>query len=823
MKTHFLILAFICLFSKSEARLFRGSAINKFLKSAKKSAKKAVLKESIEKVYGNTTFTHPTHEGDTPHARAEGTHVKDTADIIQVDITNGLSGDFKFIRDSMSAFADPEGFVREGLVFCGGSEVIAKPDDEGYGDDTGLLNMIDGYGNNVTKEEEKLACGVSGCDEGSFVSLLANRIRALGYHVTHSDICMARAIKALDDGEVPTGRTCMLQRNAYARNAYKMNVTMFDANKDFFQLNKACYKAKKKDACLQIVMDGIKICHFDEQERMCQVGDQALAYAKPGDEIKVKETIAEDDTGIINGVRRVVAYSIREPGAVPLTDYVHVTGTEATINGTNGCKSLRQYVSALNGVAQINAFRDVTIQEADNNWLHTIKESRTFIEGYASILSNFYDKSMQMFPDIENEDFVSCPTGDVKKSGQDSGSQETPLCDNKKYDKVSLFNSASANSQAMIRNKCFCRMGSLGTGADQVSASDIYEADEFYLSITADPANCSAYEGLPSVHQYCKLGNFEIPSWKKTLTSLEPHETSIRVYDDDASGTKKQAIYVNLRQTLPLITDTSHVNCGRLVSSDGEEMKYSNKGGNCVPFKKLHDLLYRLEFETSGVESGTQRGEVATGFSTNMFGSRLCGQADTLASTLYTFRQLSYQWDHARDTGADGLKTPKASDVTVDWSLDEETQVFNATALSDQLFSRDGTKMCNIDWTQELTGQSERKDSTGSKYADPYLLFDREVQEAIFNFEVAIQAKKDNVIDNENLWRAIETELTSVQPTRINYDIAMEAAEHFMRIVTTDGDDTAVDSSNDPHADGAADEPPTPITNYTSANPPPAR
>lgn len=812
MKTHFLILAFICLFSQSEARLFRGSVINKFLKSAKK----AVLKESIDKVYGNTTFTNPTHEGDTPHARAEGLSVTNTADIIQVDITNGLRGDFQFIRDSLTAFADPEGFVREGLVFCGGATVIAEPSTgEGYSPDTGLLNMIDGYGNTISQTSEKTACSVSGCDEGSFVSLLANRIRALGYHVTHSDICMARTDKPLDAGEVPTGRTCMLQRNEQPRTAYKMNVTMFNKNKDFFLLNKLCYKAKKELACGQIELEGESICRFDKQERMCQVSDAAVKYAKVGDTIKGDETIKVDSPGVMNGVRRVVAFSIREPGSVPLTDYVHVTGTQA-INGTNGCKSLRQYVSALNGVAQINAFRDVTIQESDNNWLHTIKESRTFIEGYASILSNFYDKSLQMFPDIENEDFESCPTGDVKKDGQDSGSQETPLCDNKKYDTATLFNSASANSQAMVRNKCFCRMGSLGTGTDKVSDADIYEADEFYLAITASTQNCSAYEGLPSVHQYCKLGNFEIPSWKKTLESLEPHETSIRVYSD-TNGQRKADIYKNLKETLPLISHTPQINCGRLVSADGAEMKYSNKGGNCVPFKKMHDLLYRLEFETSGVESGTQRGSIPLGFAADEFGSRLCGQSDTLASTLYTFRQLSYQWDHARDTGT-GLKSPIASDKTADWTKDETTQVFNATALQNQLFSRNAIKMCNIDWTQELTGQTERKDSTGGTYADPYLLFDREIKEAIFNLEVAVQAKKDNVIDNENLWRAIETELTSVQPDRINYGIAIEAAEHFMRIVTTDEHDAAVDSGIDNDgAKNAATESPTTITNTTAS------
>ena len=48
--------------------------------------------------------------------------------------------------------------------------------------------------------------------------------------------------------------------------------------------------------------------------------------------------------------------------------------------------------------------------------------------------------------------------------------------------------------------------------------------------------------------------------------------------------------------------------------------------------------------------------------------------------------------------------------------------------------------------------------------------------------------------------------------------IATEAAEHFMRIVTTDATDAAVDSgTDDDGAENAANEPPSTITNNTSS------
>ena len=802
MKTHFLILAFACLFLQSEARLFGGS-IGKWLGNDPSPEQDAT------DIAGGTTFSAPTAAGDTPHSRAGGPEVSKTADVIQTEISNGLRKDFQFIRDSMTAFADGDGFVREGLVFCGGPTVIAPPSGTDYHEDTGLLNIVDGYGNEIGSSVDKDACGASDCDEGSFVSLLANRIRALGYHVTHSDICIARAEEALPSSIVPTARTCKLQNNNIERKSYECTKSDYEAGIDFFQINQKCYEGKDADACADIKDNTTEMCTFDSIEKLCQAKNDYVKDKCNGDSAageKSGENIAADGSEK-NAVRRVISYSIRNPGEVPLTDKTYVTGVAAATGGTNDCKSLRQYVAALNGMAQINAFRDRNIQEADDNWAETIKEARTFVASYAEILDNFYDKSLLIFPPIEFEEFQDCPAGDVRQSAKDDGTKAAPLCDNTDYSAISTFNEMTANSQALLRSQCFCRKGSLPQ-ATKVADNDKYEADDFYLSMTdkGGRTNCTEFENLPSVYQFCEHGNMESQRWRNALEALEPHESSIKVFGTTAQQNERRAkIYNNLLKTLPLVSSKYKPNCGRLISSDADEMMYSNKGGNCLPFPGMGELLYRLEFETSKAEIGSTRGAGGVGGAVaGTFGTRFCQVSDKLANTLFSFRQIAYLWDHARfaDASDTSVMVPTASALIADFPNDVNTQTSTAGALTDQLFSHGDAKMCNIDWTEELTGQHTRKDSAGSSYDNPYLLFDREIEEAIFNAGVAVQAKRQNAADNENLWSALEAELTSVDTVRLNADIAHEAAEHFMRIVTTDADDKAVDATD---ADGAVD------------------
>ena len=67
-----------------------------------------------------------------------------------------------------------------------------------------------------------------------------------------------------------------------------MNTSMFDANLDFFQLNKICYKAENQDACDALEIQGVAgLCKFDEQERVCQIGN--IGAAKYGEKEKTGE------------------------------------------------------------------------------------------------------------------------------------------------------------------------------------------------------------------------------------------------------------------------------------------------------------------------------------------------------------------------------------------------------------------------------------------------------------------------------------------------------------------------------------------------------
>ena len=104
--------------------------------------------------------------------------------------------------------------------------------------------------------------------------------------------------------------------------------------------------------------------------------------------------------------------------------------------------------------------------------------------------------------------------------------------------------------------------------------------------------------------------------------------------------------------------------------------------------------------------------------------------------------------------------------------------------------------MCSVDWTSEIVGRSQVQDAAGTEYDDPYALLRRQVDEAVFNVHVAEKSKEQTQIDNELLWDALESELTSLDHERMNWKISTEVAEHFMRITTTDSDDNAVDSND---------------------------
>jgi len=783
------------------------------------------VNQDPHEIAGETEFKAPTHYGDVAHSSAAGPSVADTALILQQKLSNGLRKDFSFLREALTVFSDPDGFVREGIIFCNPSDlsstvltpVVTVP--PGYHSSTSSSTPNDGFGNMLTAAQEKDLCGSRNCEEGSFVNILSNRIRAFGYHSTHEDICAARVATALSSQVVPQSRTCNLVHNTNSRKVRACTKSAYDNEQDFFQMNEKCYQVNDPTECEKIVdSDDEKMCTFDIYEKICYVSydyiKSNLSSECPKD--KTSEDVeVEGDNTVANEVRRAMAYSVKTHGPVETTDKVYVTG----VTDGNGCRSLRQYIAAINGMAKINAFRDTGIIEAEAYWEETLRETQSYIEVYADVLNDFYKISTEIFPLIEFDDVAECPVGNVEINKFNLGVEIAPLCDNLNYDTRNVMNQMSFEAQSIVRSECFCRMGQLSTGngrpageSDEVIAAELYEADDIYLIYDNSKlsSKCSDIDSLESVYYYCVSSYTELKKWKNVLQDLEPNLNQIKHY---RSSVNPQDIIDQMRLTMPLVEDNYNPSCGRLVTSSIDDHLHSNKGGNCVPFQNFQEILYRLEYETSKFSSGKIRGS-----SFAKFQDGLCKIENKLQNTYFTFRQLAYQWDHAmkKSSSATILTQPVLKNDVDMWENYKTEQKHDATNARDRLYWRDPaaqtTPMCFVDWAHEITGDSTVYDAAGTTYDDPYSLFIREIEEAAYNVQVAKQTKLDTRIDHELLWSALEEELTSTSDSRLNYQISLQLAKHFMRIVTTDSQDSDVDKGTDEGAANADTENPTAAT-----------
>jgi len=771
---------------------------------------------------GNPEATQAQREGDIRHISAYSDDVKQTAEIIQRDLTNGLRADFPFLKSALTTFADSDGIVREGIYFCGHNDTetpFVKP--ANYSDESGLLGSDkDGFGyvDTYSTKQEIRACGRNLCEAGSFIDVLANRIRSLGYHVQHADLCQARASKVLTG--FPLGTTCMLQANNKDRKSYSCNATRYEHGLDFFQVNRQCFgldkvdcadkKVEYVDANKKKAEHTTKICEYDDIEKVCRAQDNAFttdlvsAALGPACTEKASEKIASSND--VNAIRRAPSYSVKENGKVEMDDIIYVSGAPA-----DQCRSLRNYVGALNGNAMISGFRDDNIEQAESYWLATLKEARSFVKSYAAVLKNFRDISVNMFPEIEYEEFEECAMGETDKSGYNSGNRTNPMCDDSRYTSLAAMSERDRKSQFILRKNCFCRAGTL-------NGAYVSEADDIYLrpDLNASGTDCDALkDDLPSVYQYCKGAQFskEEKPWQATLQSLQPQASRIHVFGNSAvQKASREAIEKSL-------TDRIEVDytCGRTVNADNATFLRSNKGGNCMPFGKLHEVLYKLEFGTSkrGVgESSIGQGNSPT-VGTTKFEEMFCDEIFQLSNTEFSFRQLAYKWNHAQTKTDDGAAyEPRRDDVIYTNYLSREFT--DQIVVDRQRFTTTNIKdFCFIDWNREFAGSSDRRDFTGTKYQNPYDLFSREVDEAIFGAQVALSAKARVIEDNALLWAALEEELTSQSEERIAYQISLEAAEHFMRIVTTDtdGKDIKLDGNASPAANQNVSE-----TNLTGVN-----
>jgi len=803
---------------------------------------------------------------------------------IRREIANGLRAAFPRIRSLVTAFQDEEGFVRNGIVFCGaehdarnmadsdlrpradinnvasGSGAEKKPLEKNqfplpanFSDLTGSLSLVDGWSDQSEKfksTNKTTQCDRSQCSEGSFVNIVSRFIRAHGYHVQHNDICQAFA--KIDP--VITARTCNLREYPKKRLAFECDRNASNQAKDWWQINKQCYGLSKNDC------NGQSKCEWDPMETFCRASETFMAGQITKMDCKEKPDETIQASSYANEIWRVLGYSVQsEVQSVPTTDKAVVTGSIGNGNNETGCQTSRAFINAINGNAQVNAFRDLGIEEAVAQWNEELKGVRSYLTSLSALLTNFYPTTLTMFPFIENEELDECPMGDVERNpNTDSGTEEQPLCeqvDFQTYDKLNRINEAG---QSMLRTSCFCRNGVLeiqadnktldwvsGNSTDTSGNNDqhytVHEFDQIYLEpnpnlwvLEDDEANqkiymirdmsittetdrrqrttvgCSQFKDrLPSVYTYCtniKVWGDTAP-WQRTLDVIRPNQDRIKVRKGKNSKAKKAKIIELLERTLPEIENS----CGRVVTAhnNASMQLMSNKGGNCVPFEKLHEVMYRVEFETSMADIGLtanttevyQEQELKT--SANLIYRRMfCGSTYSHTNSKFTFRQMSYLWDHIQGGSSD----PRYAGITASNQTSKEFRPDGSNAVPYNYFDHETTigafpenqryslpdrSFCYIDWIGDFSGASSRYDAFGDEYVDPYLLYNREIEEAIWNTAIAISSKKKVILDNLELWDVLEQQLTTPEDGNMLSSLAHAATKHFMKVVQTDEDDEA--------------------------------
>ena len=805
---------------------------------------------------------------------------------IRREIANGLRAAFPRIRSLVTAFQDEEGFVRNGIVFCGAEHdatnmkeadlrqrdpmfgvpnvtgIEIKPPEKNqfplpasFSKLTGSLSLIDGWSDQTEKfnsSGKTTQCDRSACSEGSFVNIVSRFIRAHGYHVQHNDICQAFA-KA---DPVVLARTCNLREYPRKRIAYECDRNASNLATDWWQINKQCYGLSESDC------GGTTKCEWDAMETFCRASETYMKTQVNGTDCKEKDDESIKESEYVNEIWRVLGYSVQsEVQSVPTTDKAVVTGSIGNGKNETNCQTTRAFINAINGNAQVNAFRDLGIEEAVAQWNEELKGVRSYLTSLSSLLTNFYPTTLTMFPFIENEELDECPMGDiVRNPNTDSGTDEMPLCeqqDFQTYDKLNRINEAG---QSMLRTNCFCRNGLLdeayknvtwetgvsqqykvGTSGKEWSIDQhytIHEFDQIYLEPnpniwisrpgeagdeipmirdgTKDESlrrnrttiHCDRFKDrLPSVYTYCtniKVWGDTAP-WQRTLDVIRPNQDRIRVRKGTAHTSKKDKIIELLERTLPAIENT----CGRVVTAHNDTalQLMSNKGGNCVPFEKLHEVMYRVEFETSMADIGLVSNETAvykeqelTESAKLIYRKMFCASTYSHTNSKFTFRQMSYLWDHIQGGSSD----PRYSLIAKSNATDREFRPDGSNAVphnyfnwettvgafpENQRYSLPNRSFCYIDWIGDFSGAASRYDAFGDEYVDPYLLYNREIEEAIWNTAIAISSKKKVILDNLELWDVLEQQLTTPEDNNILSSLAHAATKHFMKVVQTDVDE----------------------------------
>jgi len=821
----------------AEARFFRGQGMLGASSDFQGNAHE-------QHAYKGTVYHHASATPATEASTIE--HI--TVDIAQM-FAEKLPGLFAEMRENMETQADT------GVLFCGAeaavnaagvSSLAFKQSNElfvghDYSDSPVALDGILGP---IDEAASLGQCGDNKCQPDSLVAKLAGLIRARGYHVKHSDICTAMGQKNYDISKCSVQGTfsrrtfscprsvspqweqdelCSVVNEADCRNPNAATHCQWitDDGRDRpytlgcvasydYLVNQTCTENKENNIGFSQPVEGLcRTCHSKatgktecpEDPSTCCPGtggglwereipdDNGQAFGqRPGGDayIPANENICMKfytnnpkmglQTGDVspNQVARVIQYGFSNGVGTDIRDSVAITGS------TDGCAYLRGTVLAINGNKLELKFVLKQHRAAEEYWQSQIDDTKSIIKTVREKIINLQGLGGLFYP-LENSGPFQCNAEfSAFEPNIDAGGPEDPKCDLAGTDYSSFQGTPHHKSMAQ-RSSCFCRSFA-GSG------------DDFYLSTTlVDKAYCDANfkELLPSVYTFClqhaDLGETE--EWKRALDELLFSRNDVPTNLDTWFHGASDEIKKNFEDSIAGQGRT----CGRVASADPNNVKFSNKGGNCVPINGVQDIIYRLEFEFFNADAAVDRKG-----SGNTYADTMC-VANPGGEQILSFRQLAYQWQRRNPNVAGALF--EEDDVNND-----NIQTKNHKA---QFYDDDGNDnyqdFCSVDFTQLLGGGKAYVEGA-TMVADPLDFLVRVSGEASFNVEKTTIAKSRAEAEEQVLWSKIMQQLTESKkvgnlgtfmgsPYQSTYNnivnsIGEKAAGHFMAILGHNGDET---------------------------------
>ena len=798
MKT-FLLICAVCALG-ANARLFRGAL------------------KSSDQFQGEAHYEH-TAKGDVFHRASAAiptlastqVHITEDIKLMLGQKLPGLIAETKLIQDTQ---ADT------GVLFCGalpGSDHLGITDISGVGSDTAAAGHD--YQDSAVAKDGFIAslatsvaavdlnqCGDNRCLPESIVAKVAGLIRASGYHIRHSDICAARGqavtevkMCKLDSNSNPSvapnyqrafscprktgvGMQWEYDKQCSATAPTGQCTYLPGAGKnvasDAFLTDKGCTWNWVNDIGIDPLYYTTGVCatgvRCQGSESWCGNGEVAgwpdagpttaeLGFTKHADATDEYCMSFASPPALpgpaVNQVARTIKYGQVVGRAVDLPDAVVVTGDA-------GCSSLRGIVLAINGNKLEEKYVLKQHEFASDYWQTQIDDTKSIIETIREKIINLQGLGGLFYP-LENSGPFECNADfSAFEPNIDAGSPLDPKCDLAETDYAAFQGTPHHKSMAR-RSSCFCRSFA-GSG------------DDFYLTTTLSTgkAYCDSNfkETLPSVYSFClahkELG--EVDVWKAALDELlfSPNDvpTNLDTWFPGASNEIKK----NFEDSVAGQGRT----CGRVASADPNNVKFSNKGGNCVPINGVQDIVYRLEFEFFNADAAVDR--KGNG---NTYADQMC-VANPSGEQVLSFRQLAYQWQRVytnNSTGGTVGLYHAEEDVNAD--------TIETTDSKSQFYDDDGQDnyfdFCAVDFAQ-LLGGGKAYTEAGVAVADPLNYLDRVNGEASFNAD-AISSELARVNrDSEITWNLLSVQLTQSDNGEIVNEVGEKAAGHFMAVLGHD-------------------------------------